>query len=90
MRIPLRAPYDKIQASAGGALEIPDTVIDPLKVVRIAVETACSVAASLITVEVGIAERRKSLWDELDAKLDPQRDVNDDFREDVNMEQKFR
>src|SRR3990167_6624565 len=80
MYFPLRAPYDKIQEGAGGELKIPETVIDPLKVTRIIVETACSIASSLITVEVGIAERRKTLMDELDKKLYPQNDVGDDFR----------
>ena len=86
----LRAPYDKIQESAGGKLKISDSVIDPLKIVRIAVETACSVAASLITVEVGLAERRKGLWDELEEKLDGQRGVRDDFRDDENQDQRFK
>lgn len=73
-------PYNKIQQSAGGELEIPDTIVDALKVMRIAVETACSVASSLITAEVGIAKKTKTLWDELDSKLHPQMDVDDDFR----------
>lgn len=90
MYLPLTAPYDRIQKSSGGELKIPDTVIDPLKVVRIVVETACSVAAYLLTVEVAIAERSKTLWDELDAKLNPQEEVADDFRDDENLEQQIR
>lgn len=90
MYIPLCEPYNLIQKSAGGKLKIPNTVLDPLKVTRIAVESACSVAASLITVEAGISEKSKSMWDELDAKLQPQNDVADDFRQDENQEQGFR
>lgn len=79
-------PYNRIQQSAGGKLEIPETVLDPLKVIRIAVETACSVASSLITAEIGIASKTKTLWDELDSKLNPQMGVKDDFRENENNE----
>ena len=83
-------PYNLIQRSSGGNLIIPKTVIDPLKVTRIAVETACSVAASLITAEVGIAEKSPDLVDQLSTKLFPQNGVADDFRQDENQEQKFR
>lgn len=86
----LMEPYNRIQRSAGGSLKIPDTVLDPLKVTRIAVETACSVAASLITSEVGISDKVKSLWDELDEKLYAQMGVADDFRQDENQEQRFK
>ena len=83
-------PYNRIQQSAGGKLVIPNTVLDPTKVVRIVVETACSVASSLITSEVGIADKVRTLWDELDEKLYAQFGVKDDFRQEENQEQKFR
>lgn len=90
MKTALLEPYNRIQRSFGGFYAIPNTVLDPLKVTRIAVETACSVASSLITAEVGIAEKSPTLWDELDKKLFPQNDVEDDFRQDINQGQKFR
>lgn len=89
MYIPLMEPYNLIQKSAGGKLNIPDTVLDPLLVTRIAVETAFSGAASLITVEVGIAEKSPDLVDQLSAKLFPQNEVDDDFRQEHEDEAGF-
>jgi chaperonin GroEL len=40
----LKRPYEKIQENAGGELNIPDTVIDPFKVVSQALKSACSTA----------------------------------------------
>ncbi len=48
----LRAPHRQIVANAGGELEIPEWVQDPLKVVKTAFEKASSIARSLATVEV--------------------------------------
>ena len=53
----LRAPYLKIVENAGGKIEIPDTVIDSTKVMRVALENACSYAGLLITTEVAIADK---------------------------------
>lgn len=53
----LRAPYLKIQENAGGEVEIPDTVIDSAKVIRVALENACSYAGLLITTDVAIADK---------------------------------
>ncbi len=78
----LRSPYDRIQRSAGGELKIPDTVIDPLKVTRIAVEIACSVAASLLTVEIGIAEKRKTLMSEFEKSIYPREWSEENFRKE--------
>lgn len=78
----LRSPYDRIQRSAGGELKIPDTVIDPLKVTRIAVEIACSVAASLLTVEIGIAEKRKTLLGEFEKSIYPREYSDENFRKE--------
>lgn len=89
MYIPFMEPYNLIQKSAGGKLKIPDTVLDPLLVIRIAVETACSTAASLITAEVGIAEKSPDLVDQLSNKLFPQNEVDDDFRQEHEDEGGF-
>lgn len=55
----LKAPYEKIQDNAGERFEIPDSVIDPAKVVRCAVENACSVAGTLLTTNSVIAQQRE-------------------------------
>lgn len=52
----LKAPYDQIQENAGGNLEIGEDVIDPAKVIRLEVEHAVSIASSLITTDIIIAE----------------------------------
>ena len=82
----LMAPYERIQQNAGRALGIPDTVLDPVKVTRLAVENACSAAGTLITTETAIAERRKTLWDELDNKLTMMHDNTNDFRDNENQD----
>lgn len=55
----LKAPYEQIQENNEEKLEIGDDVIDPAKVVRLAVEHAVSVAAHLITVKVLVAEEEE-------------------------------
>lgn len=54
----LRAPYEQIQANAEGELLIPDEIIDPAKVVRLAVGHAVSVVAHLATVKIMVPEIR--------------------------------
>ena len=44
---------------------ILDGVIDPKKVVRIALENAASVAASILTTEATITEIRDEIWQKL-------------------------
>lgn len=80
----LNAPHEKIKSNAGGDISVPKTVIDPVKVTRLAVENACSVAAQLITAEVAITNKEKSLMDELDRNLAPKE--NSDFRDPENEE----
>ena len=46
------APYEQIQSSAEGGIEITNNIIDPADVVYYAVEHASQVAANLLTVEV--------------------------------------
>ena len=55
----LQAPYKQIQENNEGTLEIGPDIIDPTKVVRMAVEHALSVAANLITVKIIIPEERE-------------------------------
>lgn len=57
----LKAPFNQIQENAGGALEIPDTVIDPADVVYFAVEHGTSVIAHLATVDAVIPEEMESM-----------------------------
>lgn len=52
----LKSPYNQIQKNAGGDLEISKDVIDPAKVVRMIVEHAVTVAASLITIHAIVPE----------------------------------
>lgn len=58
LRDALSAPYDQIQDNSGG-IEIGDDVRDPVKVTRIALEKAVSVATQLATAGVAVAEKRK-------------------------------
>lgn len=54
----IQAPYNQIQENSGG-LVITDDVRDPVKVTRIALEKAVSVATNLATAGVAIADKRK-------------------------------
>lgn len=67
----LKAPYEQIQENADGKFEIGDDILDPAKVVRLAVEHAVSVAAQLITTKIMVPEedpRRAEHGSELIAK----------------------
>lgn len=55
----LRAPYKQIKALAPKDFEIAPWVRDPLKVVRVGLEKACSIASSLATTEVAINYERE-------------------------------
>lgn len=55
----LRAPHNQIQENAGEELEIGEDIIDPAKVVRLAVGHAVSVVAHLATVKIMIPEVRE-------------------------------
>jgi chaperonin GroEL len=52
----LKSPYNQIQENAGQDLEITDDVIDPAKVIRLQVEHAVEIAATLATVDILIAD----------------------------------
>ena len=53
----LKSPYLQIQENAGGEIEIGDEIKDPTKVVRIALESACSAASTLLTTGASIVEQ---------------------------------
>jgi chaperonin GroEL len=74
----LMAPSRRIRDNAGGSIDVPESVIDPAKVTRIAFENACSAAGILITTGSGIAERRKTILDALERQISPE---EDDFRD---------
>lgn len=85
----LNAPYKRIVDNAGGNLRVPAKVIDPLKVVRLALENACSGAGMLITSDGAIAEEKMTYNDYLEKvmqKMVP-RDERDDFRDSENQDQ---
>jgi len=60
----LSKPYEQIQENAGGKLEIGN-VLDPVKVVRIALENACSLASTLATTESSIVWKRPELAEDV-------------------------
>lgn len=80
----LKSPYERIKSNAGGIdMKVPANIIDPVKVTRLAVENACSVAAQLITSEVAITDKDKSLVDELQRAVGRKED-DSDFRSPEN------
>lgn len=74
----LMAPYNRIQENAGGELEIADTVIDPVKVTKYAVQNAVSAASTLITTESAITEERETVLDLFEKQVRGQ--AEEDFR----------
>jgi len=65
LKSPLISPYETIQENAGGNLKISDNILDPVKVVKIALKNACSVAGTLATTESAMAWKESSLENEL-------------------------
>ena len=59
----LKAPYEAIQKNGGGKVEIPD-IYDALKVIRTAVEQACSQAWMLINTGTVVAFRTERGMDD--------------------------
>lgn len=55
----LTRPYFQIQENAGGNLEIPDKIIDPVAIVISSLQSACSIAGMLLTTEVTIANKEE-------------------------------
>lgn len=68
----IKAPYEQIQKNAGGKHEIGKDTIDPVKVTRIALENACSVAGVLLTTEAVVAERNEDKIEDVLRKYLPQ------------------
>lgn len=66
----LQAPYEQIQENAGGKLTIPESVVDPVKVTRYALENACSVAGILLTTEGVIANKDHTIETHLEGIKD--------------------
>lgn len=60
LKRPLASIHEQIMASAPAAFVIEDWVRDPAKVLRIALEQACSVAGDLSTVSVAIATKKQT------------------------------
>lgn len=59
LKKPLMSVHAQIMKNAPKDFVIEDWVRDPLKVMRIALEQACSVAGDLATVSVAVAQKRK-------------------------------
>jgi len=86
----LKAPHERIKQNLGvDSLDIPDTVIDPAKVVRIAIQNACSGAGMLLTSDGAIAEVKLTYMDYLEKAIGKAipRDMRDDFRDSENQDQ---
>lgn len=85
----LKAPEERIKSNLGvDILDIPDTIVDPAKVVRIAIQNACSGAGMLITADGAIAEQKLNYMDYLEKAMQKamNRDNRDDFRDSENMD----
>ena len=61
----IKAPYEKIQENSGGELKIGKDILDPVKVVRVAFENACSMAGTFITTGGAVCWKRDDLEDKL-------------------------
>jgi chaperonin GroEL len=72
----LLAPYEQLQENAGYPFVIPESVVDPVKVVRSALENACSVASMLIMIDSAVAFDQIKLTDELEELIARGRDPN--------------
>lgn len=83
----LMAPYLRIRSNAGGDIEVADTVIDPLKVVRLAFTNAISAASTLITCDGAIADRRLSVMDYFEKSFAKLKPGAEDFRDEENLDQ---
>lgn len=53
--IPLQAPFNTLQENNGGKLEISEDVVDPVKVIKIAVQNAVKTAGMLLSTDAAIA-----------------------------------
>lgn len=83
----LVAPYLRIRENAGGEIKVPTNIVDPHKVVRLALTNAVSAAATLITCDGAIAEQKLTVLDYFEKKLGKLNPSTDDFRDDENQDQ---
>ena len=86
----LNAPFERIRTNAGlKTLEVPNTIVDPLKVVRLALQNACSGAGLLITTDAGIADQQLTYGDFLEKAMRKVAPIDEryDFRDDENQDQ---
>lgn len=60
LKEPLMSVYEQIRANAPSDFIVEDWVRDPVKVLRIALEQACSVAGDLATVSIAVHTKRKT------------------------------
>jgi len=85
----LKAPFERIQKNAGVVLDIPKTVVDPTKVIRLALENACSGAGMLITSDGAIADQKLTYGDFLEKALSKHMSAlesTDDWRDESNRD----
>lgn len=67
LKEPLMSVYEQVMANAPSDFVVEDWVRDPVKVLRIALEQACSVAGDLATVSIAVHTKRKKPKDDEDA-----------------------
>lgn len=60
----ISAPYNKIKETAGD-IDLTSKIIDPAKVIRVALENACSFAKTFVNINGSIAWKKSKLADEL-------------------------
>lgn len=63
------APYEQIRSTSPADFVIPDWVRDPTKVMRVALENACSVAGIISTVGIAIASAQPKELDQMLRKV---------------------
>ena len=60
----LKTPFAQIQKNAGGSLEIGEDIIDSVRTTRTALQGACSLAGSVVTIETASAIKKEKPQDE--------------------------
>jgi chaperonin GroEL len=77
----LLAPYEKLKANAGGKLDVPKNVFDPVSVEKTALEMACSAVSKLIRIGGAIAYAPTPTLDEAMKKVVGNIQDNEDWDE---------
>lgn len=86
----LKAPHERIKQNLGvDTLEVPGNIVDPTKVVRIAIQNACSGAGMLITSDGAIAEVKMTFADFFEKAIQKAMpmDWKNDFRDNEQQDQ---